>query len=97
MDSKDLTLEMKEVSYEEIKRASASSLVVKFSSLCFSDPSSVPGHGPTPLAYHWPCCGSSSHTKEEDWQQMVAQGESSSARKEKEKEIKRHSSLCDWS
>ena len=58
--------------------ASPSDLVVKLGALCFCGLGSVPRHGPTPLnsvhavaAPHIP--------KEEDWQQMLAQGKSSSA------------------
>ena len=79
--------------------ASPRGLVVKFNAFCFASPGSVPGCGPIPLIYQWPCCGGGSHTKrgrlardvtlgqiflskkEEDWQQMLTQGESSSGEK----------------
>ena len=38
-------------------------LVIKFGTLCFSSPGSVPRCGPTPLV-SWPCCGSNPHIKE---------------------------------
>ena len=81
-------------------------LSVKFSMLHFGSPSLVPGRGPTPLIYQWPCCGSDPHTKwrkmgtdvssgiiflkqkEEDWQQMLGQGQSSSPRKKRKKDEK---------
>ena len=61
-------------------------LEIKFGMLHFSSLGSVSRHGPTPLI--------SGHAvalahiqKEEDWQQMLAQGESSSAKKEKKKQF----------
>ena len=55
--------------------------MVKFGVLCFGGPGLVPGCGPTPLI-----SGNAvemAHVqKEEDRQQMLAQGESSSANKE---------------
>ena len=61
--------------------ASPSGLVVKFGTLCFGGPISVSRHGPTPLTCQWPGCGGGSHTKKADnWQQMLPQGESSSAK-----------------
>ena len=67
--------------------ARPSCLMVRSSALCFGGPGSVPRCGPTPLM--------SGHAvavahiqREEDWQQMLAQGESSSA-KEKRKERKK--------
>src|SRR3712207_8090203 len=43
-------------------RTSPSDLMVKFGTLHFGGPGSVPGHGPTPLISQWPCCGGGSHT-----------------------------------
>ena len=62
--------------------------MVEFSTLHFKGPGSVPGHGPTALVCQWPHCGSDSHTgkkKEEDWQQVSAQGKSFSEKIKKEK------------
>ena len=63
-------------------RASPSGLVVKFGVLHFGGPGVIPGRGPIPLICQWPCCGGGAHIQEEeDWQQMLAQGKSSSAKK----------------
>ena len=47
----------------EIIGTSPSYLVVKFGTLCFSSPSSLPGHRPMPLICQWPCYGGGSRTK----------------------------------
>ena len=63
-------------------RASPRGFVVEFGVLRYGGPGLVPGCQPTPLVCQWSCCGSSLHIKkEEDWQQMLAPGESSSAKK----------------
>ena len=65
----------------QMARASPGGLVVKFDVLHFGGPGSVPECGPTPPVSQRSCCGGGTHTKkkEEDWQQMLAQGESSPA------------------
>ena len=62
-----------------MSRASPGGLVVKFGTLCFGTLGSVSGYGPTPLI--------GGHTvvaahiqKEEDWQQMLVESKSSSAK-----------------
>ena len=72
--------------------ASPGGLVVKFSTLCFSSPGLVPKCGPTPLSMAMPWW-QLRYKIEEDWAQMLAQGESSSAKKEKKKEKNLRSSL----
>ena len=65
-----------------LSRAGPGGLVVKFGALYLGCLGSVPQHRSTPLGCLWPCCCSGSHTKrKEDWQQMLAQGESSSEKK----------------
>ena len=66
---------------KEIEQARPSGLVVKFCAFHFGILGSVPRYRPTPLICQWPCCGGSSHTKEEDWQEMLARGKSSSAKR----------------
>ena len=55
-------------------------LLVKFGALCFSSLALVPGHGPTP--HIGSCVVVVTHTQKikEDGQQVLAQGESSSAK-----------------
>ena len=60
--------------------ARPSGLVVKFGALHFGSPGSIPGHRPKPFACQWPWVVAHIQ-KEEDWQWMLAQGESSSAKK----------------
>ena len=62
-------------------RTSPGGLVVEFGALHFIGLGSIP-QVPTPLICQWPCCGGS-HKKEEDWQRMLVQGESSSAKKDR--------------
>ena len=59
-------------------------IVVKFGVLRFGDLGSVPGHGPTPLLVAM-LRRQSTYKTEEDWQQMLVQGESSSTKKERKK------------
>ena len=56
-------------------------LLVKFGVLRFSSPDLVPQHGLTPLVSH--ALVVTHIEKEEDWQQMLGQGESSTAKKKK--------------
>ena len=70
--------------YEDTVRAGPGSLLVKFGALCFGSQGSVLRSGHTPLV--------SGHAvvvahiqKEEDWQQMLSQGEPSSAHTHTEK------------
>ena len=39
-----------------------------------------PGRSPTSLVHQWPCCCGPRTKKEDDWQEMLAYGESSSAK-----------------
>ena len=56
--------------------------MVKFSVLRFSGLGSVPRHGPTALSVSGRAVAAHiTEKKEEDWQQMLAQGESSSEKK----------------
>ena len=78
--------------------ASPGGLVVKFSALCFGSPSlvscawtlyhsSVRGHAVAPVAHI---------QKEEDWQWMLAQGDSSSGGKEKKERKEPRDLLCPY-
>ena len=57
--------------------------VVKFGMLCFGSLGSVPGHGPTSLIFSGHAVVAAHIQKVEDWQQMLAQGKSSSAKTNK--------------
>ena len=62
-------------------------VVVKFSCSALEAPGSqvwIPGAALAPLFK--PCCGSILHKTEEDWQQTLAQGQSSLQKRKKEKE-----------
>ena len=49
--------------FESLVFGPAPGLVVKFGTLCFGAPGSVPRHGSTPLICQWPCCDGGSPTK----------------------------------
>ena len=69
-----------DISIIKQSQASSGGLVVKVSALRFGGQGLVLGHRSTPLVCQWSCCGGGSHTKRADWQQMLAQGKSSSAK-----------------
>ena len=70
---------------KESLRASPGGLVLEFGALCYSDPGLVPGRRPTPLSVSG-CAVVAAHAQnEEDWQEMLAQGKSSSTKKIKKK------------
>ena len=60
-----------------------SGLVVKFGVLCFNSPGSVPGHGPTPLVGGHAVAVTHIQNRGR-LAQMLAQGESSSSKKEED-------------
>ena len=68
---------------EKYIEASPGGLVVKFSTVCFGGLGSVPGHRPTQSSVSGHAVMVAHIQKEKDWQQMLAQGESSSAKKER--------------
>lgn len=68
---------------KNIKQGQPQWLVVKFSVLRFSSRGPVPGRRPTPLSVTV-LCRQPTYEREEVWQQKLAQGDSSSAKKKRE-------------